>query len=542
MSNPRDLDTLARSLSGDWQSRIDLFKRFIWDNSRIRRLAGRTQNMDDFLHDCLTNVLATGHSFDETQSIASWVEWVASWTALERQRTRLNDAPDGSNRIRLCAGIEGDEPDNRKRLDSYVPPRGSGDTLVSRLSAIVGDPQFMLLSMRASQNNTWEDISVAAGKPLNTIGPPLVRAVDRLSRFFGAPPPLNPDLEPVFAWVIREEATRRHSDPSEPRGRIAPMQLDPVFYAVTPEMRKIGLTVPTEVRTIALWDAARASTPPGPALRDHLAKCHYCADLLRALLLMQRALESGRDADFLLCPGGFTLLKLADNAYEPFDRHLAECEDCREERSRGGIDQEEVADSGLAAGKPANAVRYRLLAWIAAAVLVLLGGGYFLVHRTTAPENQPSKLTLNDTPAPIVKVDPRYSDLAQVINVTDARWFASVLPQNREYFNFMIEELQTGHPADASLLASGLGEKDPAAQMLYSYIQYRQNSISEGYRAMLRSEAMSPRNSFRCWAALQCAVIVGDMKVVDREVEHLSNDPEYAAKAKALLARIKARG
>ena len=58
---------------------------------------------------------------------------------------------------------------------------------------------------------------------------------------------------------------------------------------------------------------------------------------------------------------------------------------------------------------------------------------------------------------------------------------------------------------------------------------------------MLKAEAMQPRNSFRCWTMLQCALIVGDLKVAEREAEHLASDPEYAARAKAVLERARAR-
>jgi hypothetical protein len=77
--------------------------------------------------------------------------------------------------------------------------------------------------------------------------------------------------------------------------------------------------------------------------------------------------------------------------------------------------------------------------------------------------------------------------------------------------------------------------------MLFAVIQYQRNSVSEGYRAMLKAEAMPPRNSFRCWAMLQCALLVGELKTVEREVEHLSTDPEYAQPAKAILARVRQR-
>src|SRR5487761_1928974 len=102
MSKPKDLDIFARSLSGDWESRNELFKRFVWGNSRVRRLGLRYGQLDDFLHDCFTNLLRTGHQFNKEQDLDDWVESVAAWTALERQR--LRDVDEGQ--VRLCAGGE----------------------------------------------------------------------------------------------------------------------------------------------------------------------------------------------------------------------------------------------------------------------------------------------------------------------------------------------------------------------------------------------------------------------------------------------------
>jgi hypothetical protein len=76
--------------------------------------------------------------------------------------------------------------------------------------------------------------------------------------------------------------------------------------------------------------------------------------------------------------------------------------------------------------------------------------------------------------------------------------------------------------------------------MLYGFVLSRE-SRGEGYAAMLRAEATPPRNSFRCWAMLQAALIVGDLKVVAREVDHLSSDPEYAARANSLLEKARDR-
>lgn len=301
-ANKRDL--LVKSLSGDWRSRAELYKRSVHANARIRCLCVGVPcpDVNDFLHDCFANILRTGHSFNQEDSFSEWVKSVAVWTALERDRKRDFDGAGDRAFVRLCA-VEGDEPAGRERLTSYVPPRSDADdSLSSRMATLVGEPEYTLLLARSTANTTWEDAAAAAGRSINTIGPMLVRAVDRLSRCFGAPPPLNEDLEPVFPDVRPEDPTAGKTEQLQPAGRVVSMQLDRPFYPVTSEMRKIGLSLPSEVRTIALWDAARTSGLPATPLREHLDQCHYCSEVLRSLRLYATSDTQQGDCRFCLLP------------------------------------------------------------------------------------------------------------------------------------------------------------------------------------------------------------------------------------------------
>jgi DNA-directed RNA polymerase specialized sigma24 family protein len=547
MSQDSERDLFARSLGGDWQSRVHLYKKFIHENTRIRRLGARYPDVDDFLHDCFTNVLRAGHTFDEKSRLGNWVESVAVRTALERERLRAIDSSVARNFVRLCAAIEGEEPADRVRPVTYVPPRpGPEDSLSSRIAALVGEPQNTLLRIRAMENATWDYVAATTRKSVNTIGPTLVRAVDRLSRFFGAPPPLNYDLESVFFDVVAKDAAARHTDPLRPTGRVTSMQLDPAFYTVTPEARRIGLTVPSEVRTIALWNVARASAPPGEAMRGHLANCSYCSEVLRSLLLMQQALLSGANAEFLFCPGASTLMMDPEGAEEPFHRHLAECAVCRDERSwalDGGERGAARADGTAPAGGSAKLVRR--VAWAAAAAVIL--GGIFLAgihYFTPKPENRAASVpaqTVTETPQ--IEFNSKYLDLAQKVPFDGHRLMASVLPRNQLLLMEALKDLNGGKLADARLISQQLANiyNDPGAQMLFAVSLYQGGSMIEGYREMQKAEAMSPRNSFRCWSTLQCALMAGDRTIAEREVGHLSSDAEFGARAKDILVRLRAR-
>jgi hypothetical protein len=541
MATPKERDLFSRALNADWDSRVEFFKRFVWENSRVRRLGVGCSNMDDFLHDVFTNILRTAHSFDLDENLGEWVEYVATWTALERRRMRDSNGPDAA-RVRLCASMERDEPGNRGRLSAYHPPKnGPADTLTAWLSSTLGEPQFTVLSASSKTNATLEDAASAAGRQLNTAGPMVVKAVDRMSRFFGAPPPLNQDLEPVFAWMVRMDASVSKGDPGKLKGRIQSMNLDPTFYAVTPEMRRLGLSVPSEVRTMVLWDAARSSEAPNEPLREHLAQCRYCSDLLRALLRLHQALKSPPDVDFLICPGACTLLDRRADTEDTFDRHLEQCTACQHERTRA---KEEVETGARAERKPGKIPTTRI-AWITAGLLIVIAAVVFLRSSrgevdagAAAKSEQPA---IVKPPAPHVTVNPRYAGLSQMVNVSDPKLMESVLPRNRKAVYSLISQMSAGEFTEARLILTALADDDPGAQLLESFILYQLNATDEAYGAMLRAESMPPPNSFRCWTTMQSAINVGDLPVVRREAQHLSADPAYAARAKDLLSRVEAR-
>jgi DNA-directed RNA polymerase specialized sigma24 family protein len=538
MAREKEFDLVVQAQKGAWESRALLYKKFILNNPSVHALGSAYNNLDDFLHDCFTNVLRTATSFSAGTNLELWIESVAAWTGLERQRMHDKN-PERAAQIRMCAAMEGVDGPDAARLNGYAPPTsGVRDSALSRIASILGEPNFNLFARRAVEDATWEDVAAAAGKPLNTIGPMLARAVDRLCRFFGAPPPLNDDLDPVFTWVIRDETGTKPGDPLTPTGRMIAMQLDQTFYPLTPEMRRVGLSRPAEVRSIVLWDASRVSTPPNDDLRDHLAKCSYCADLLRAMIRMQDALKKDAGTNFLLCPGGRTLAN-PDPASAGLEQHLAACSACRLERDQllGLGDEEETDDESSDQAKSR-----RMTIWAAATLaglLAIAAGGYWL-RKSDNSVSSPQLARIEETPILRVAEDPRYSKIAQSIDISDPRWLNSVRPRNQFVFSEIVGKFAQGSVPRAILMAAPYVNTDPGIRMLYGVGLYQQRAAGDGYNEVQKAEAMPPRNSFRCWTAMQCALILGDMKVVEREAGHLASDPEYAASAQSLLARAKA--
>jgi DNA-directed RNA polymerase specialized sigma24 family protein len=536
MVSPIELDIFTRSLGGDRRARTELYKKYLQSSSRVCRLGSGHPDLNDFLHDCFSNLLRTGYAWDKETGLSDWVESVAVWTALMTERQRDMGARGAKGAIRMCAEVEGDK---REVLSSYAPPQGAEDSPASLILALLGEPEMTVFRTRALEKRSWEETSAAASRPINAVGPAFARAVSRLARLFGAPPPIDDDLEPVFA--------RAAADPLKPEGRAISMQLDNAFYTITPEMQKVGLTTSYDARTVMLWNTAASATPPADALRKHLDDCHYCTDLLRALILMQQALLCGPGVEFHLCPGSFTLSNSLDLARDAFDQHLAQCSICREERTQVLEGQAPKLAEGEDAAASAGAGK-RLL-WASAALVVVAAasfGGYryFAGTRAAPPPVETSAVAKNENLTPTVSIDRRYRKLVKDIPFDRDRIMASVRPENRAVARYAADQFSLGQISLALTVSSQFMAKrqDPGMQMIYAMCLYNSHLPTDGYREMLRSEAMSPRETYRCWVLFEFALMVGDRAVLDREAEHLSADPKYRDTVNKTMEQVRAVG
>jgi hypothetical protein len=118
----------------------------------------------------------------------------------------------------------------------------------------------------------------------------------------------------------------------------------------------------------------------------------------------------------------------------------------------------------------------------------------------------------------------------------------SVLPADQFTFMEALGYLKRRNLIQAKIMAEQMANanNDPGAQLLYALCLYWQQDQDNGYPAVEKAEAMAPRNAFRCWALLQCALRAGDKAVVLREGGHLAGDAEYGKRAKDIVARVQA--
>jgi DNA-directed RNA polymerase specialized sigma24 family protein len=535
MANASEIDLLMRSLSGDRRARVELYKKYFRDNSGVKKLAADYPDGTDFLHDCFTNFLRGSRTWDKEGTLWDWVEKVAAGTAMERTRAADLKAQSEQGTVRLCAEIECEDG---RPLEHYSPPSTTEDNSpLACMADLFDELQAAVFKKRVIEKASWEETAETLGKPLTAIGPAFCRALGRVSRLTGAPPPVEEDLEPVFS--------RTAKDPMIPEGRQITIQLDPTFYTVTPELRKIGLNTSLEARSVVLWDAAISASPPDAALQDHLNKCHYCADLLKSFVLLQEML--GMTADKLIvCPGAYSLAVTPEKTRAIFDEHCAQCKLCAAERAKmlHGEVLKAPAQPKPPKLKGEPSPQKRLAAMSAAlAVLILIPVGIYWYHARSQESAEMQASATSQSDVPTVMADPRLTKLIEPVQLDEearGRVMQSALEANKAIVRQALNQFSLGNFDVAATMVQPVVEKtnDPGAHLVYAMSLIHTGMLSDAYRAMLTTEAILPRDSLRCWIMLQFSVMVGEVKTAKREVEHLANDPKYGPKAKKLWERI----
>ena len=544
MPNESELNLIPRALSGDRRARYETYKKYFFESSRLRRIGSGASDETVFLHDTFTNFLRTGQSWNRQENFAEWVEAAGSWTVLQYQRRLSIRQAAAEGRIRMCAEMEGEKAAESGgaalEIGSYVPPGPAHDSAAAYIFGLLDEPQALMLRTKAVENASWEATAAASGRPLDTVGPLFARALTRGVRLFGAPPPIDDDLDTLFA--------RASADRETPDGRRISIQLDSAFYSLGPEMRRLGVQTLRDARMLVLWNAVYAAEMDA-ALTQHLVDCDYCASLLDALRILRQALSAKAGTAFLLCPGAYTLTSVqgeSGDSPDLLERHVEACPLCASER-------EQARERGLAAApsKIGATSSGRKIAWIAAAFAVLLGAGYVQFRRMGASYGDPSHVNpvpeetiVSAAPSvPTIGADPRYRDLVRNVGINDDRIVQSALPGNRRIIQLALSQLALGDISGTLVMMNGILDKgpDPSAELLFAMSLYKNGLISDAYRAMLISEATPPRDTYRCWTMLQFALLVGQKDIVVREVGHLAKDPDYGAMAQTILATVQAR-
>jgi len=293
-----------------------------------------------------------------------------------------------------------------------------------------------------------------------------------------------------------------------------------------------------------------STEPPTDALVQHLDQCHYCTELLRALILAQRALEIAPGQKYFLCPGAFTLATVVGGELPGYDQHLKACLACNAEH--GGLARRERVHSSETESKeeetavqPGAGKRIAVVCGVLLALGVASFAGKQYWDKRHQQQITTPKSGVSAAPEqPTVAIDRKYEGLSKEVMYNDQRILNSALPKNRPIVKWGMDEMRLNE-IDAVVQQIGQAAvktpEDPGLHLIYGGALLKLGLMTDAYREFSKSEALPPRDSFRCWVMLQFALLVGDNNVIDREAEHLADDPEYGPQIKKLMEEVRKR-
>jgi hypothetical protein len=294
------------------------------------------------------------------------------------------------------------------------------------------------------------------------------------------------------------------------------MCTDPTLYSPDDFWKAQGLTEEEQVRHEVLWQAARNGETP-----IHIGKCSYCAELLASFQRMNGVISETEPIIVAVCPDAESFSRYYYGERNPkIEEHLKTCTACREDLAFLARSQE-PREKAL----PLK----RKLMWLGAAAAALI---YTLMPWPWNKKPAPA--------APIYQASNKYANLAEPPVVDKVELMRIAAPDHYSRIEQVLDAYDKGDYKKAEEYADIIyrAVEDPAAAYLRGMAQYKQNKIKEAYISMWTAERIQPITEYRCWNALQLALMVGDRADIERELRHVGSDPKYAdrcAKIKAAL-------
>jgi hypothetical protein len=284
------------------------------------------------------------------------------------------------------------------------------------------------------------------------------------------------------------------------------MCTDPSVYDLDDFWKSQGPTDEDQVRYEMLWQAAVRGEVP-----IHTGKCPYCADLLASFQRLSAVLRAEGPVTLAVCPSAAAFSRYyygeKDTAIE---EHLKVCTACREDLAFMARSQEPREKS--------LPIKRRLM-WLAAAAAALI---FTLIPWPWSRKHETAKH--------IYQQSSQYAHLAQP-PVLDRDQLMAISPaDHHSRLEKVIELYDKGDYKTAQQYADVIyrAVDDPAAAYLMAMAQYKQGKLPEAFESMRISEAMQPQTEYRCWGALQLALMVGDKATIQRELSHVQHDPVYS--------------
>jgi hypothetical protein len=294
-----------------------------------------------------------------------------------------------------------------------------------------------------------------------------------------------------------------------------------------------GLVTEDQVRWELLWQAATSETDIAKQIKEHAEGCDYCGDVLDRYLRLVYAMKPGKAVVMAMCPSAADLVRFHHQDM-PADRknrvaeHVQECRQCASELKWLANSEKK---STTAVIMTPRAKMITILA-VAAALIIVAVSVITVKNRT---EFTPIQDSVYST---------KYRDLARLPPLDRQELIKAAPPSHWSELDKAMSALELGDSRRAVGLCARLITKqdEAAAQYILGRALYREQMASAAKEALLKAEEMEPMSSYRCYSALQIALILGDKPVVLRECDHLATDPQYKDDVAKILDEVKKRG
>jgi hypothetical protein len=294
-----------------------------------------------------------------------------------------------------------------------------------------------------------------------------------------------------------------------------------------------GLETEDEVRWEMLWQAVTSDTDVAKQVLQHAEDCDYCGDVLDSFRRIKDAMKPARPVQLAICPSAAELVdywsrQLSPEISSKIAAHLKQCESCADELKW-------LVKSDKQSRRPVLMTpRAKMVTMLAVAAAMLIGAVLFVT----------AKSRYSFTPIQDTVFSSRYRDLAQLPLLERTDLMNAAPPEHWESLDKAMSALELGDTRRAVGLAARLinNRDEPAAEYVLGRALYRERMTSAANDALLKSESMTPKSAYRCWSALQIALILGEKAVALRECQHLIDDPKYGAQAAKIRDEVLKRG
>ncbi|MEO7652665.1 MAG: zf-HC2 domain-containing protein [Bryobacteraceae bacterium] len=294
---------------------------------------------------------------------------------------------------------------------------------------------------------------------------------------------------------------------------------NPALFTVSDDWERMGIATTEQVRQELLWRLASA-TGTAKEIEAHAPECRECKALLASFLRLTAAAREGEARTFAACPGAaavaaFQYGELGEPERARIEAHVKACTACGEEAA--WIARTAAERNVVEMPRP----RWPIFAAVAAAVALL---AFLPIWRQPSPASP-------------------FAGLAQMPALDRAELNATLSHPERSralldsaITAFEAREYRAAEASAHTILVAS--PDDASALFIVALARLQEGDMISSENAMYASERAPPITHYRCWAALQLALLTGNRARIEMECRHLDGDPAYADRTSKIRSAL----